>query len=90
MSAPKIRVRCLLCEWKGVRTPLDCECYDVRAMYCRPGSPGPGCPSGVVWPCPRCGQVGPDVVGPHGGKFSSGSSVVAVAAVKKRAKADRS
>lgn len=45
------------CGWTGVRTAyhFDCECYDIWTMYCRPLSPGPGCPSGIVWPCPKCG-----------------------------------
>ena len=43
------------CGWTGVRTDaLECECYDEYAHYCRPTTPGPGCPRGVVWPCPRC------------------------------------
>lgn len=43
------------CGWRGVRTHhLQCECYDIWRMYCRPLTPGPGCPSGIVSPCPRC------------------------------------
>lgn len=53
----RCRVRCVKCHWRGIRTRIQCECYDIWAMYCRPGSPGPGCPAGVVWPCPRCGPV---------------------------------
>lgn len=49
------RVRCLACRWQGVRTDGLCECYEDWAPYCRPSAPGPGCPRGIVWPCPRCG-----------------------------------
>jgi hypothetical protein len=43
------------CGWTGVRTDhIDCECYDLYAFYCRPLTPGPGCPRGINWPCPRC------------------------------------
>lgn len=44
------------CGWIGVRTDhIECECYDEWGMYCRPLTPGPGCPRGIAWPCPRCG-----------------------------------
>ena len=54
------------CGWKGYRTAsVGCECYDEWRMYCRPLTPGPGCPSGVVWPCPRCkGKVNGVLVSP--------------------------
>lgn len=43
------------CGWTGVRTDgMQCECYDEWTMYCRPLTPGPGCPRGIDWPCPRC------------------------------------
>jgi hypothetical protein len=43
------------CGWTGVRTDsLECECYDIWTLYCRPMSPGPGCPRGIDWPCPKC------------------------------------
>lgn len=43
------------CGWTGVRTDsIECECYDINALYCRPLTPGMGCPRGVAWPCPRC------------------------------------
>lgn len=42
------------CGWKGVRTAGQCECYDEWTLCCRPTTPGPGCPSGVDWSCPRC------------------------------------
>lgn len=44
------------CGWSGVRSAyaIECECYDLYALYCRPLTPGPGCPSGIDWPCPRC------------------------------------
>lgn len=43
------------CGWSGVRSyHVECECYDIWRLYCRPLSPGPGCPSGIDWPCPRC------------------------------------
>jgi hypothetical protein len=87
MSFPgeKWRVCCKVCGWKGVRTSIQCECYDEYALYCRPSAPGPGCPSGVIWPCPRCGYQQPDARGPHGGRPNKfGSFVVAVAPVKHR------
>lgn len=44
------------CGWTGIRTDsFQCECYDLYALYCRPLTPGPGCPRGIDWPCPRCG-----------------------------------
>lgn len=57
-SGERWRVKCTnpQCRWTGVRVATECECYDEYALYCHPGSPGPGCPSGVVWPCPRCGK----------------------------------
>lgn len=70
MRSPRYRVRCIgsliwkdgkqvgrrePCGWRGYRhAAVECECYDIWGMYCRPTSPGPGCPSGIVWPCPRC------------------------------------
>lgn len=43
------------CGWTGVRSDhIDCECYDINSLYCRPFTPGPGCPRGIDWPCPRC------------------------------------
>lgn len=47
------------CGWTGVRTDhIECECYDIWTRYCQPLSPGPGCPRGINWPCPRCkGEV---------------------------------
>jgi hypothetical protein len=43
------------CGWTGVRTDrIECECYDIYTLYCRPLTPGPGCPRGIDWPCPRC------------------------------------
>lgn len=47
-------VRCDRCNWRGYRNGLQCECYDEYAYYCRPWSPGPGCPSGILYRCPRC------------------------------------
>ena len=46
------------CGWYGYRhdNPYDCECYSDWARYCRAESPGPGCPRGVTWRCPRCSQ----------------------------------
>lgn len=44
------------CGWTGVRTDhIECECYDMYAHYCRALTPGPGCPRGIDWACPRCG-----------------------------------
>ena len=80
----KWRVHCLICNWRGRRTATQCECYEDWAMYCRPGSPGPGCPSGVVWACPKCGWQEPSATGPNGGHFRNGSSVVADGPVKHR------
>lgn len=60
----KYRTRCigrpslgeLGCGWSGVRTDsIECECYDIWSLYCHPFTPGPGCPRGLDWPCPRCG-----------------------------------
>lgn len=43
------------CGWVGIRTDhLQCECYDIYTLYCRALTPGPGCPRGIDWPCPRC------------------------------------
>ena len=43
------------CGWIGIRTDhVQCECYDINRMYCRALTPGPGCPRGIDWPCPRC------------------------------------
>ena len=77
-SAGRWRVRCLECSWRGVRTDGQCECYEDWAMYCRPGTPGPGCPRGVVWPCPRCGRVA------ESGRYPDGSTVVADGQVRRR------
>jgi hypothetical protein len=49
-----IRVRCTDCGWTGYRHGLECECYEDWAIYCSPWSPGPGCPSGVLYRCPQC------------------------------------
>lgn len=49
-----IRVKCTDCGWTGYRRGLECCCYDEYAWYCRPWSPGPGCPSGILYGCPRC------------------------------------
>lgn len=49
----RYRVRCTVCGWRGYRHAADCECYEDWAMYCRPQSPGPGCPSWVTYPCPK-------------------------------------
>jgi|WetSurMetagenome_2_1015567.scaffolds.fasta_scaffold674082_2 hypothetical protein len=58
-------VRCSVCGWQGYRRGYpDCECYEDWVMYCRPWSPGPGCPRWVEWPCPEKhlidGRVWPD------------------------------
>lgn len=43
------------CGWRGIRTDQGgCECYDIWRAYCRPLAPGPGCPRGIDWSCPRC------------------------------------
>lgn len=43
------------CGWTGVRTDhIECECYAEWRPYCHPLGPGPGCPRGIAWPCPRC------------------------------------
>jgi len=47
------RVKCSVCGWTGYRWGQDCECYEDWVMYCKPWSPGPGCPSNIEWPCPR-------------------------------------
>jgi hypothetical protein len=76
-SGEKWRVRCTWCGWKGVRTDsLECECYEDWAPYCRAGSPGPGCPRGVVWPCPRCRPTRAAI---RAGHYHHGSTVIAVA-----------
>jgi hypothetical protein len=80
VSGSKFRVQCWNCNWSGVRTDGQCECYDEWRMYCRAGSPGPGCPRGVVWPCPKCG---PNVVGSVTG-FTEHSSVRAVGPVTRK------
>lgn len=55
------RVRCTGCGWRGVRHARDCECYEDWSPYCKPWSPGPGCPSWVTWPCPKkCLHPRPD------------------------------
>jgi hypothetical protein len=56
------RVDCTNCGWHGYRRnhPLnECTCYDENAWYCRPDSPGLGCPSGanLFSLCPRCRNV---------------------------------
>lgn len=56
----RYRVRCIVCGWTGYRFALECECYEDWAMYCRPNSPGPGCPAWVTYPCPK-GHVKPDI-----------------------------
>lgn len=57
----RFRVECLnpACGWVGYRSPHplnECECYADYAPYCRPQSPGPGCPNGANLRarCPRC------------------------------------
>lgn len=57
----RYRVECLnpACGWVGYRSPHphnECACYDENAYYCRPTSPGPGCPNGANLRanCPRC------------------------------------
>jgi hypothetical protein len=57
----RYRVECLnpSCTWVGYRSPHplnECACYDEYAWYCRPTSPGPGCPNGANLRarCPRC------------------------------------
>lgn len=57
----RYRVDCLnpACGWIGYRKPHplnECACYDEYAWYCRPSSPGPGCPNGanLYANCPRC------------------------------------
>jgi len=47
------RVKCNVCGWTGIRHARDCECYEDWSMYCRPWTPGPGCPSWVTYPCPQ-------------------------------------
>jgi len=49
----KYRVRCTVCGWTGYRHARDCECYEDWVMYCRPDTPGPGCPNWVTYPCPK-------------------------------------
>jgi hypothetical protein len=54
-SFPKVIGQRPGCGWRGIRTDrLQCECYDLYAHYCRALTPGPGCPRGIAWPCPRC------------------------------------
>jgi hypothetical protein len=57
----RYRVECLnpACAWVGYRSPHplnDCACYSEYAYYCRPETPGPGCPNGANLRarCPRC------------------------------------
>ena len=57
----RYRVECLnpQCGWVGYRSPNplnECACYSDYAYYCRPESPGPGCPNGANLRarCPRC------------------------------------
>lgn len=71
-SGTVVKVACPKCGWKGSRQGEECACYDEYAMYCRPDSPGPGCPSGVRWPCPKCGAT-PEVV--HPGTFMKALSL---------------
>lgn len=59
----RYRVECLnpACRWIGYRRPHplnECACYDEFAWYCKPVSPGPGCPNGsnLRARCPRCGS----------------------------------
>jgi hypothetical protein len=49
----RYRVTCRDCGWKGYRIAHDCECYEDWVLYCRPTTPGPGCPSWVTYPCPK-------------------------------------
>lgn len=55
----RYRVRCLHCGWRSVRVDsIPCLCYADHAAFCKPGTPGPGCPRGLVYPHPKCsGQV---------------------------------
>ncbi len=81
ITGRKYRVHCLKpgCGWRGVRTDsVECECYEDWAAYCRPGTPGPGCPRGIVWPCPRCGRVERSM------SFPEGSTVITAGPVKHR------
>ncbi|WP_112469433.1 hypothetical protein [Streptomyces triticisoli] len=55
----RYRIDCTNCGWHGYRRPHplnECACYDEYAWYCRPNSPGPGCPNGanLFAVCPRC------------------------------------
>jgi hypothetical protein len=57
----RFRVECLNpeCGWVGYRSPHplnECACYADYAYYCRPDTPGPGCPNGANLRarCPRC------------------------------------
>lgn len=58
------KVICVYCRWTGRRSGLQCECYDTWRMYCRPWSPGPGCPSSILYGCPHCGKRTVTVVFP--------------------------
>ncbi len=58
----RYRIDCTNCGWVGYRRPHplnECACYDEYAWYCRPNSPGPGCPNGanLFALCPRCRNV---------------------------------
>ena len=53
-EVPK-RTRCVFCGERYAKRIADCECYDEYAMYCRQGSPGPGCPNGLPI-CNKCSE----------------------------------
>jgi len=56
MARTRHKVICVYCHWTGRRAGLECACYDEYAYYCRPWSPGPGCPSSILYGCPKCGK----------------------------------
>lgn len=45
--------RCFYCAYQGPFGTSECACYDEYAVFCRPNSPGPGCPNGTAY-CPVC------------------------------------
>ena len=84
----KYRVKCTRCKWRGVRTDhVECECYPEWAVWCRPSSPGPGCPSGILWSCPKCGLLPPSVLNAFGRPYRNGSSVIMAGRVEPKAAA---
>lgn len=62
------------------RDHVECECYDIWTLYCKPFAPGPGCPRGVNYPCPRCQGVVVEKARPLPlvGMFDSGRSDLSV------------